>query len=87
MRILYCNKYNFPFSGTEAYMFAAMDLMRSKGHTVALFSMADPRGSLLPMITISHHRKISRTKKECSIKPAWQPKRFIRSALGERFEA
>ncbi len=48
MRILYCNKYNFPFSGTEAYMFAAMDLMRSKGHTVALFSMADPRGEATP---------------------------------------
>ncbi|MFY9950143.1 MAG: glycosyltransferase family 4 protein [Candidatus Sulfotelmatobacter sp.] len=48
MRILYCNKYNFPFSGTEAYIFAAMNLMRSKGHTVALFSMADPRGEATP---------------------------------------
>jgi glycosyltransferase involved in cell wall biosynthesis len=46
MRILYCNKYNFPFSGTEAYMFEAMELMRSKGHTVALFSMADSRGEV-----------------------------------------
>src|ERR1700677_1073495 len=44
MRILYCNKYNFPFSGTEAYMFEAMKLMRSKGHEAALFSMADSRG-------------------------------------------
>ena len=44
MRILYCNKYNFPFSGTEAYLFEVMDLMRSQGHEVALFSMADPRG-------------------------------------------
>ena len=44
MRILYCNKYNFPFSGTEAYLFEVMDLMRSRGHEVALFSMADPRG-------------------------------------------
>ncbi len=44
MRILYCNKYNFPFSGTEAYLFEVMALMRSRGHETALFSMADPRG-------------------------------------------
>jgi glycosyltransferase involved in cell wall biosynthesis len=44
MRILYCNKYNFAFSGTEVYLFDVMELMRTKGHTVALFSMADPRG-------------------------------------------
>src|SRR5579863_1850102 len=48
MRILYCNKYNFPFSGTEAYLFSVMDLMRSQGHEVALFSMADPRGEPTP---------------------------------------
>lgn len=40
MRILYCNKYSFSFSGTEAYLFELMDLMRSQGHNVALFSMA-----------------------------------------------
>ncbi len=44
MRILYCNKYNFLFSGTEVYLFALMELMRDQGHEVALFSMADPRG-------------------------------------------
>src|SRR5438105_15759001 len=44
MRILYCNKYNFAFSGTEVYLFELMDLMRSHGQEVALFSMADPRG-------------------------------------------
>src|SRR5438067_3026170 len=44
MRILYCNKYNFAFSGTEAYLFEAMELMRTRGHEVALFSMADARG-------------------------------------------
>jgi glycosyltransferase involved in cell wall biosynthesis len=44
VRILYCNKYNFPFSGTEVYMFELMDLMKAQGHEVALFSMADPRG-------------------------------------------
>ena len=48
MRILYCNKYNYPFSGTEAYIFEAMELMRSNGHSVALFSMADPRGQATP---------------------------------------
>jgi glycosyltransferase involved in cell wall biosynthesis len=48
MRILFCNKYNYPFSGTEAYMFEAMELLRSKGHEVALFSMADPRGNPTP---------------------------------------
>lgn len=44
MRILYCNKYNYRFSGTESYLFENMDLLRSRGHEVALFSMADPRG-------------------------------------------
>ena len=44
MRILFCNKYNYPFSGAEAYIFQAMELLRSKGHEAALFSMADPRG-------------------------------------------
>ena len=48
MRILYCNKYNFPFSGTEVYMFELMDLMKAQGHEVALFSMADPRGQPTP---------------------------------------
>ncbi|MGC1161078.1 MAG: glycosyltransferase family 4 protein, partial [Candidatus Sulfotelmatobacter sp.] len=48
MRILFCNKYNYPFSGTEAYLFEAMELLRSRGHEVALFSMADPRGSPTP---------------------------------------
>ncbi|HEY1264594.1 MAG TPA: glycosyltransferase family 4 protein, partial [Terriglobales bacterium] len=48
MKILYCNKYNFVFSGTEAYLFQAMELMRAHGHEAALFSMADPRGNSLP---------------------------------------
>src|SRR5215467_124132 len=48
MRILYCNKYNFPFSGTEVYLFELMELMRAQGHEVALFSMADPRGKPTP---------------------------------------
>jgi len=48
MRILYCNKYNYPFSGTEVYLFELMELMRSHGHEVALFAMADPRGAPTP---------------------------------------
>jgi glycosyltransferase involved in cell wall biosynthesis len=45
MRILYCNKYNFPFSGTEIYLFDLMRLMRDQGHEATLFSMADARGT------------------------------------------
>jgi glycosyltransferase involved in cell wall biosynthesis len=48
MRILFCNKYNYPFSGTEVYLFEVMELMRSRGHEVALFSMADSRGRQTP---------------------------------------
>lgn len=48
MRILYCNKYNYPFSGTEVYLFELMDRMRAQGHEVALFSMSDPRGKTTP---------------------------------------
>jgi glycosyltransferase involved in cell wall biosynthesis len=48
MRILVCNKYNYRFSGTEVYLFEAMELLRSKGHEVALFSMADERGDPTP---------------------------------------
>jgi len=48
MKILFCNKYNYPFSGTEVYLFELMELLRSKGHEVALFSMTDPRGDTTP---------------------------------------
>jgi glycosyltransferase involved in cell wall biosynthesis len=48
VRILFCNKYNYPFSGTEVYLFEVMKLLRSHGHEVALFSMADPRGQPTP---------------------------------------
>ena len=48
MKILFCNKYNYRFSGTEVYLFELMDLLRSQGHEVALFSMADPRGESTP---------------------------------------
>ena len=48
MRVLYCNKYNYRFSGTEVYLFELMELMRKQGHEVALFSMSDPRGKPTP---------------------------------------
>jgi len=48
MRILFCNKYNYPFSGTEVYLFELMERLRALGHEVALFSMADSRGEPTP---------------------------------------
>src|SRR5690242_6448294 len=48
MRILFCNKYNHPFSGTEVYLFELMEMLRAHGHQVALFSMEDPRGQSTP---------------------------------------
>ncbi|MGA2965646.1 MAG: glycosyltransferase family 4 protein [Terriglobales bacterium] len=39
MRILYCNKYDYPFSGTEAYLFDLIHQMDERGHETALFSM------------------------------------------------
>ncbi|HEX4487440.1 MAG TPA: glycosyltransferase family 4 protein [Terriglobales bacterium] len=48
MKILYCNKYNFDFSGTEAHLFEVMQLMRAGGHETALFSMLDDRGPATP---------------------------------------
>ncbi len=48
MKILYCNKYNFDFSGTETHLFDVMQLMRGRGHETALFSMLDSRGSATP---------------------------------------
>jgi len=39
MRILYCNKYDYPFSGTEAYLFGLIHRMDKRGQETALFSM------------------------------------------------
>ena len=39
MRILYCNKYDYPFSGTESYLFDLIHRMEERGHATALFSM------------------------------------------------
>ena len=39
MRILYCNKYDFPFSGTESYLFDLIRRLDQRGYETALFSM------------------------------------------------
>ena len=39
MRILYCNKYDYPFSGTETYLFDLIQRMDERGQETALFSM------------------------------------------------
>jgi len=43
MRVLYCNKYDYPFSGTEAYLFDLIDRLNRRGHETALFSMEHGR--------------------------------------------
>ncbi len=48
MKILFCNKYSYRFSGTEVYLFEAMELLRSRGHQVELFSMAGAGGPESP---------------------------------------
>ena len=45
MRILYCNKYNYPFSGTETFLFDLMCRIGERGHETALFSMDHHRES------------------------------------------
>jgi len=57
MKILYCNKYNYPFSGTESYLFDLIRRMDERGHRTALFSMdhGQPaafsgRGYLIPYL-------------------------------------
>jgi len=45
MRILYCNKYNYRFSGTEQYLFDLMAGLRERGHEVSLFSSDDLEGT------------------------------------------
>jgi glycosyltransferase involved in cell wall biosynthesis len=39
MRILYCNKYDYPFSGTEVYLFDLINRLDKRGHETALFTM------------------------------------------------
>jgi glycosyltransferase involved in cell wall biosynthesis len=44
MRILYCNKYDYLFSGTEAYLFDLIRRVDERGHETALFSMNHAHG-------------------------------------------
>jgi glycosyltransferase involved in cell wall biosynthesis len=92
MRILYCNKYNFPFSGTEVYMFEVMDLMRAQGHQVALFSMADPRGQpttydqhFLPNIDFKNpaHGLLARAKLAAHAIYSTEARRRLRRVIAE----
>ena len=39
MRILYCNKFDYQFSGTETYLFDLIHQMDRRAHETALFSM------------------------------------------------
>ncbi|HUB02877.1 MAG TPA: glycosyltransferase family 4 protein [Terriglobales bacterium] len=39
MRILYCNKYDYRFSGTESYLFELIEQINLRGHNTALFTM------------------------------------------------
>jgi glycosyltransferase involved in cell wall biosynthesis len=39
MRILYCNKYDYRFSGTESYLFELIDQIDRRGHQSMLFTM------------------------------------------------
>lgn len=39
MKVLYCNKFNYRFGGTEAYLFELMARVEARGHETALFSM------------------------------------------------
>jgi glycosyltransferase involved in cell wall biosynthesis len=39
VRILYCNKFDYQFSGTEAYLFDLIHRLDCSGHETALFSM------------------------------------------------
>jgi len=45
MRILYCNKYNFGFSGTETYLFETMELMRARPRSGVVLDGRSTRGS------------------------------------------
>jgi hypothetical protein len=67
-------------------MFGAMELMRSKGHSVALFSMADPRGEATPYDRHFVPHKDFKNQEGMFHKPDWRPRRFIPSKLGKRFE-
>jgi hypothetical protein len=92
MRILYCNKYNFTFSGTESYLFEVMDLVRTHGHEAALFSMADPRGKptpydrhFLPLADFKngHHGSIAQAKLAARALYSVEARRKLRNMIAD----
>jgi glycosyltransferase involved in cell wall biosynthesis len=91
MRILLCNKYNFPFSGTEVYLFQLMDLLRERGHEVELFSMADPNGVpssysqfLVPAVDFKPRaRAITRLRQAAHAVYSTQARRCLRHMIRE----
>jgi glycosyltransferase involved in cell wall biosynthesis len=91
MKILFCNKYNFPFSGTEVYLFELMELMRSQGHATALFSMADSRGKptpydqhFVPHIDFKEKSGIlEQARRAAHATYSWDARRRIRSMIKE----
>ncbi|HEY1802686.1 MAG TPA: glycosyltransferase family 4 protein [Terriglobales bacterium] len=91
MRILYCNKYSFPFSGTEAYLFELMDLMRAQGHEVALFSMAGGTGekqhrfqhNFVPQVDFKSGGLWSSVKAAGRAIYSWKARRCLRQMIRE----
>lgn len=90
MKILYCNKYNFAFSGTESYLFAAMEMMRAGGHETALFSVADPRGEATPYdhhfvapVDFKNGRWIHRAGRAFRATYSVEARRKLRAMIGE----
>jgi glycosyltransferase involved in cell wall biosynthesis len=91
MRILFCNKYNYPFSGTETYIFEAMELLHSRGHQTALFSMADERGRptpydqyFVPHTDFKHPGNwFRKVKMAGSAIYSWEARRRIRAMVAE----
>jgi glycosyltransferase involved in cell wall biosynthesis len=91
MRILFCNKYNHPFSGTEVYLFELMQLLRDHGHEVALFSMCDPKGQTTPYDQYFVPHVEFKSESEIWTKPrlalraiySWEARRRIRAMIQE----
>ena len=88
MRILYCNKYNYRFSGTEQYLFDLMEGMRERGHSVALFSSADLEG---PSATVKRFRTpandslslYSKARQAVRAIYSWRARKALRRVIAE----
>ena len=63
MRILYCNKYDYPFSGTEVYLFDLINRLDTRGHETALFTMDHGHTPAFAGRTIAFPISISKTKR------------------------